>query len=170
MMGGKRIKRGYHVWSPAASGVVCTADEAGKHWTELSGELCWRGGTLPKLFYHWNPAWFGVLFRRLNKQTLAGHISPERSREMLSTSTLNTMQGRADGVNPRIARVNDDGSVNRNWTNRDNDNRNLRFRPAAIDIRCLKLPRAARPVWRQTGWPSWCSRCQTDGRHLAGQR
>ena len=45
------------------------------------------------------------------------------------------MQGRADGVNPRIARVNDDGSVNRNWTNPDNDNRNLRFRPAAIEVR-----------------------------------
>lgn len=54
---------------------------------------------------------------------------------MLSTSTLNTMQGRADGVNPRIARVNDDGSVNRKVTNPDNDNRNLRFRPAAIEVR-----------------------------------
>ena len=36
----------------------------------------------------------------------------------------------ADGVYAPIARVNDDGSLNRNWTNRDNDNRNLRVRPA----------------------------------------
>lgn len=42
------------------------------------------------------------------------------------------MQGRAAEGNAPIARVDDDGSVNHNVTNRDNDNRNLLFRPAAI--------------------------------------
>ena len=37
----------------------------------------------------------------------------------------------ADGVYPRGARVRDDGSVYRYWTNRGSDYRNLRFRPAA---------------------------------------
>lgn len=43
------------------------------------------------------------------------------------------MQGRAAEGNAPIARVNDDGSVNRNSTNLDNDNLNLRVRPAAIE-------------------------------------
>lgn len=51
---------------------------------------------------------------------------------MSSCPARNTVEGRADRENARIAYVKDDGQVNSDWNNRDNDNRNHRFRPAAM--------------------------------------
>ncbi|MEK9196430.1 MAG: hypothetical protein AAB914_03620 [Patescibacteria group bacterium] len=61
---------------------------------------------------------------------------------------LNTSQGRADG-NVQIANVNDDGSVNQNITNVENDNRNLGFRPAAVNF-------SKEPDYKQLGHNNLC--------------